>query len=315
MAFDTGLWLDSHHAGYNLSNSGMSGVLDIKKYFNINDHYTEKDFINEIASLHDVDPHRIVITHGATEAFGLIMLDLMRKGFKTCNVNVPEYELIYKTPEIYGYKKGEDGIYALSLPNNPTGTMPELKGGYKTAVIDETFYEFYSDLNKFRHDSGYLINTFTKFYAGDDLKLGYIIAPDRQSALDIYGYKGLVVENVSYINVSAGVKILRDHDKIASFVRGIVSSNHRILINNMGKLKFYKNIKPLNVPVSFVDYSEYTKMDSDKLSDILAKNGVSAVPARLFGVNGTYLRVCITRPDFPEAFDKLKEILENIEKL
>ncbi len=310
MEFSIGKWLMNHKGEYGLSSSGMYGVLDINKYFNNYELKDDNDLKDEIASLHNVNKNNIVITHGATEAFSLVMFYL-KKRYNGYNVNYPEYELINKTPELLGYNNGSD-VFAGSNPNNPTGTLIKVNNENKINVIDETFMEFYQDLDKITYNDGYIINTFTKLYAGDDLRLGYIVTPNIEDAEKIEGYKGLLTEGVSRINVSVGYKILKDNDNIVNYVRNIINNNHSILIKNKGKLKFYKNIEPLNVPVSFMDYSNYTDMDSDDLSEKLAEKGIIAAPARFFGVKGPYLRICITRLNFEESYSKLLDALNEV---
>ncbi len=305
MGFNTGDWLSSHHAVYNLSNSGMYGVVDLKKYFSDYDIVDESAFIGDIASLHGVNENRIVITHGATEALSLVLFHL--RHLKYFNVNFPEYEPIYKLPLMLGYEPG-NSINLYSMLNNPTGSMPEIKD--KNNIIDETFLEFDRELSFSVNYDGYIINTFTKVFGGDDLRLGYIICPDKQNARDINGYKGLLTEPVSKINTSIGHYILKDHDSILEYVRNIVGENNKALFKNMSHLKFYKNIRPLRSPVSFIDYSYYSQEDSMEFSEKLYRAGFTLVPGKFFGVEGTYLRVCMTRPNFPESFSKFMEFIE-----
>ncbi len=310
MEFEIGNWLMNHRGEYGLSSSGMYGVLNLDKYFNNYELKEEDDLKDEIASLHNVNKDNVVLTHGATEAFSMVMFYLKNR-YNSYNVNYPEYELIYKTPELLGYNRGND-IFVGSNPNNPSGNLISIDNENKINVIDETFMEFYQDLDKISYSNGFIINTFTKLYAGDDLKLGYIITPNREDAERLDSYKGLLTEGVSRINVSIGYKILKDNDNIVNYVRDIIRKNNGILMKKKDRLKFYKNIEPLNVPVSFMDYSNYTDMDSDNLSEELSKSGIIAVPSRFFGLNGTYLRICTTRLNFEESYSRLINALKDI---
>lgn len=312
MEFEIGKWLDNHRGKYELTSSGMYGVLNMDKYFNNYELKEEDDLKDEIASLHNVNKNNVVLTHGATEAFLLVMFHLKNK-YNSYKVNYPEYELLYKTPKLLGYNMGND-IFVGSNPNNPIGNLISTSKENKVNVIDETFMEFYQSLDKISYDNGFIFNTFTKLYAGDDLRLGYVVTPDREDADKIESYKGLLTERVSRITVSIGYSILKDNDNIVNYVRDIIKKNHEILIKNRDKLKFYKNIKPLNVPVSFMDYSNYTDMNSDDLSERLSENGIIAIPARFFGVNGPYLRISITRLNFGESYSKLIQTLNEIKK-
>ncbi len=310
MEFEIGNWLMNHRGEYGLSSSGMYGVLNLDKYFNNYELKEEDDLKGEIASLHNTEKDNIVLTHGATEAFSMVMFYLKNR-YNSYNVNYPEYELIYKTPELLGYNSGND-IFAGSNPNNPSGNLISIDNENKINVIDETFMEFYQDLDRISYNNGFIVNTFTKLYAGDDLRLGYIITPNREDAERLDGYKGLLTEGISRINISVGYKILKNNDNIVNYVRDIIRKNNGILMKKKDKLKFYKNIEPLNVPVSFMDYSNYTDMDSDNLSEELSRRGIIAAPSRFFGLNGTYLRICTTRLNFEESYSRLINALKNI---
>ncbi len=304
-------WLNKHSGRYELSHSGMSGVFDLKEYFNKCTSGHELDLKEQIGNLHGVAPDNIVLTHGATEAFSMVLYHLRSK-YSTFIVNKPEYEMIYKTPEIFGYKEGNE-LFVASNPNNPTAELAKFPNSYSSCVIDETFMEFVDKLDNYKYNNGYIVNTFTKVYGGGDLRLGYIVAPDPGEAVKLEGFKGLITEDVSWLNVSVGYEILKKHDEFLGKVRDIINSNHRVLIHEKGKLKFYGGREPLKMPVSFVDYSGYTTEDSESLSEKLSTMGIIVLPAKYFGISGPYLRVCITGNDFPEAYRALLNALERME--
>ena len=311
MECETINWLNRHHGKYELSHSGMSNVFDLKEYLSNSPIKTYIDLKEEIAGLHGCSSKDIVITHGATEAFSMVIYHLANK-YHSFRVNKPEYEMIYKTPKILGFRNGDE-VFTASNPNNPTGTMIKLPENYASAVIDETFMEFVDSLDRYTYRNGFIVNTFTKVYGGGDLRLGYIVAPSVEEAKELEGFKGLITEDVSALNISAGYQVLKRHDELLSKVREIIEKNHSILLNDNGKLKFFGGKKPLALPVSFVDYSAYTEEDSESVSEKLADKGIIALPARYFGISGTYLRVCITGKDFPEAYSQLIGALEAME--
>ncbi|WMT52188.1 MAG: pyridoxal phosphate-dependent aminotransferase [Ferroplasma sp.] len=311
MECETISWLNQHHGKYELSHSGMSNVFNLKEYLSNSPEKSDIDLKEEIAGLHGCSPKQVVITHGATEAFSMVLFHLAGK-YRSFSVNRPEYEMIYKTPGILGFRNGEE-VFTASNPNNPTGTMAKLPEKYESAVIDETFMEFIDTLDHYTYRNGFIVNTFTKVYGGGDLRLGYIVAPMEEDAVALEGFKGLITEDVSVLNISAGYHVLKKHDELLQQVRSIIGENHRVLVKNKGKLKFFQGKTPLPLPVSFMDYSEYTERDSDTISEKLAEKGIIALPARYFGISGTYLRICITGKDFPEAYSQLIGALENME--
>ncbi|WP_298278846.1 pyridoxal phosphate-dependent aminotransferase [Ferroplasma sp.] len=311
MECETINWLNRHHGKYELSHSGMSNVFNLKEYLSNSPVKNDSDLKEEIAGLHACSLKQVVITHGATEAFSMVLFHLAGK-YRSFSVNRPEYEMIYKTPEILGFRNGEE-VFTASNPNNPTGTMAKLPEKYESAVIDETFMEFVDTLDHYTYRNGFIVNTFTKVYGGGDLRLGYIVAPDERDASALEGFKGLITEDVSVLNISAGYHVLKKHDELLQQVREVIGKNHSVLLKDRGKLKFFNEKTPLALPVSFMDYSAYTERDSDTVSEKLAEKGIIALPARYFGISGTYLRVCITGTDFPEAYSQLIGALENME--
>ncbi len=304
-------WLNRHHGKYELSHSAMSRVVDLQEYFGKCTPGHESDLREQIGNLHNVDVENVVLTHGATEAFAMVLYHLHTR-YRTFNVNRPEYEMIYKAPKIFGYREGNE-LFVASNPNNPMGIMAEFPDNYSACIIDETFMEFVDSLDHYSYENGYIVNTFTKVYGGGDLRLGYIITPEPEDAIELKGFKGLITEDVSPINTSVGYEILKRHDELLGNVMEIIDRNHRILLREKGKLKFYGGRVPLKMPVSFVDYSAYTDRDSDSVGEDLAKKGIIAIPARYFGIRGTYLRVCTTGTDFPEAYKAFVTALEEME--
>lgn len=311
--FETGKWIIAHKSKYDLSQSGMSGRIDIEKYFK-NCSFTDENTLKEkIAELNDSSKDNVVITHGATEALFLTLYYLKTLGMDRFMVQYPEYEPIYKIPLELEMKYGTGGIFLGSNTNNPTGAEIKIDDNFKFYVIDDTFLQFYKDLDKARYPQNtFRINTFTKFYGGDDVRVGYIIAPDQESAKRINSFKGIFTEQVSRYNVCVAKKILDENDNFKDYVKNEMQKNLNFLKNHLGKLKFFRGIEPVLGTVSFIDYSYYSNLKSYEFSEFLFKNEISAVPGNLFGIEGTYIRVCYSRENFSESFEKLLEILEGL---
>ncbi len=312
--FDTGMWIWNHSGKWNLSQSGMYGRVDLSPYFERASMMTEDELKSLIANINGADVQNIVITHGATEALFMTLCSLKAQGIKKAKFVTPEYEPLIKVPEFLGYSLGSEDINIYSNPNNPTGTFSELAISSGIHVVDETFMQFHNDLDSVKNpELTYRINTFTKFYGGDDLRVGYIIAPSREEAKKLDGLKGIFTEPVSKYNISVAAAILKDNDRIKGSVRSIAHENHNILVKNRGKLKFYKGKEPLIGTVALADYSEYTQHPSTEVATLLSEKGISIVPGEIFGINGTYLRVCYSREDFAESYSALIEALESIQ--
>ncbi|AFZ69931.1 aspartate/tyrosine/aromatic aminotransferase [Caldisphaera lagunensis DSM 15908] len=308
--FEIGKYLEQHKVKYNLSNSGMSDVIDISKYFKGVSIISEEDLKKEIAEVNGDKAENVVITHGATEAFFLTAYYLYNKGLKKAKFPLPEYELIRKIPEALGMEIGEGDIYMLSNPNNPTGQIMELEPDYKAYIVDETFMEFYRNLDKSSYpENTFRINTFTKFYGGDELRVGYIITPSKEDAEKIDNFRGILTDRVSRYNMSVAYKILKDRENIRKTVREIQKIKLDILLNKRDKLEFFKGRIPVLGTISFMDYSNYTKIDSKELTEKLIDKSILVVPSSYFGINGPYMRVCYSSKNFEEGYGKLKEAL------
>ncbi|MGC8598603.1 MAG: aminotransferase class I/II-fold pyridoxal phosphate-dependent enzyme [Thermoplasmata archaeon] len=347
--FETGRWIISHRTKLDLSNSGLSGRIDLKKYFE-NATMMDEDYLKEeVASLNNTDRKNIVITHGATEALFMTITFLRLNDHYTYHVRLPEYEPIFKLPELLDldnvgdmvargevnkkYRKFEsngkkmyvvDGNYGSKMDgrfdlllysniNNPTGWFLEEMDNFRTTLVDETFLQFYMDLDnvKYKNDA-YRINTYTKFYGGDEVRVGWIIAPTPENANKINSMKGIFTEQVSRYNISVAYRMLRDNDSIREFARYEMQKNLSYLRKNMGRLRFYGGREPVLSTVTFVDYSSYSDMDSVSMAEYLHSKGISIVPGKLFGVDGPYLRVCYTRENFQEVFDAFIQALEDL---
>lgn len=312
VGFETGKWILSHPGKYNLSQSGMSGRINLEKYFKSCGMENENVLKEKIGALNNEPVENVVITHGATEALFLTLYYLRAAGKDRYSVIKPEYEPLIKDPPALGFEYGENSLFVFSNTNNPTGTVIKVPGKYDTLIVDETFLQFYTDLDFIKYAAEtYRINTFTKFYGGDDVRVGYIIAPTKQDAERINSLKGIFTEQVSKYNVCVANSILKDNDEIKKIVRDEMSENLSYLKRNMGKLKFYKNEEPVTGTVTFIDYSAYSKMDSISMAEYLSKNSISVVPGNIFGVSGPYIRVCYTRENFKESFDLLREKIES----
>ncbi|MGC8663040.1 MAG: pyridoxal phosphate-dependent aminotransferase [Thermoplasmata archaeon] len=309
--FETGQWILSHHGKYNLFQSGMSGRINLDKHFRNCGMGDENQLKETISLLNDEPKENIVITHGATEALFLTLFHLKEKRKKYFKTYKPEYEPLIKDPPAIGFMENESEVMIFSNTNNPTGTEAQIKKNFDTYIVDDTFLQFIMDLSSARYpENTYRINTFTKFYGGDEVRVGYIIAPSKTDAEQINALKGIFTEQVSKYNICVANSILKDNDEIKNFVRNEMAKNLTYLKNNIGKLRFYNDMEPKVGTVTFLDYSSYSKMDSVAMAEYLYKNQISTVPGTLFGVKGPYIRVCYTRENFKESFESLIKALE-----
>ncbi len=313
LQFETGIWIKDHSGKYDLCQSGMHGRVNLLPYFEKAFQFSEDDLKGLIAEINGAESRDVVVTHGATEAAFMVMYFLKARGKASAKFAIPEYEMLMKLPAFFYYSNGGE-IEVFSNTNNPTGTISELSQSRGTVVADETFMQFHADLDRVKYrGEPYRINTLTKFYGGDDIRVGYIIAPGNNEAIELERLRGIFTEPVSKYNMSIAAALLSDNERIKESVRSMAEENHKILINNREKLKFYKNKEPLIGTVALVDYSEYTGLPSTYVAARLSKSGICAIPGDLFGIRGPYLRVCYTRENFSEALFALIDALERMQ--
>ncbi len=312
--FEIGRWILSHRAQHDLSQSGMIGEVDLSDYFRSCGLSEEGELRELIAEISGEEAERVVVTHGATEAMNYALAALRRLGISEFVHQIPEYELVFKAPVLYGMKRGDSGAFIASNPNNPTGTLVDPPDDFRYCVIDETFMQFVMDLDEVKYGcEAFRINTMTKFYGGDEIRVGWVIAPDRSIARMMEGMKGILFDPVSKHSMCIASRVLENNGEIKKAVREKQRRRLSALLSGMGNLKFYMNRAPLPGTVAFVDYSYYTDLDDLQVAEwAYSRKSVSVVPGRLFGAAGPYIRITYTRAGFEDSLRLLIEALEEL---
>ncbi len=310
--FEIGEWIESHKGMYDLMQSGLTGRIDLSKYFD-SCGFEEPDELKKlIAEINGTEKELVSLTHGATEAVATVAKVLRLSGIDKFDHFIPEYEMLYKAPMIESMKKGKGALF-FSDPNNPTSLRTEIPKGYSYYIIDETFLQFVTDLDKVKRDkNSFRINTFTKFYGGDEVRVGYVISPNIALKESLEKLQGITYEPVSKHSICVAKKILEDNDRLKEEARGISAENFETLKTYMGKLRFYLNRRPQPATVAFLDYSEYSSQGNVEISEMLYKKGISVVPAKFFGTEGSYFRVAYTRKNFKDSLKALVAALEDL---
>ena len=312
--FEIADWINSHKGCYDLMQSGLTGRIDLSKYFNGCGFEEPKQLKKLIAQINGTDEELVSLTHGATEGVDLVAKALRLSGVNGFDNFLPEYEMLYKAPLAEGMERGKNVLF-LSDPNNPTSLRAELPEGYRYYVIDETFLQFVADLDRVKRPlNSFRINTFTKFYGGDEVRVGYIIFPSSEIRETIERLQGITYEPVSKHNICIAKKILEDNDRLKEEARRISAENFETVERYMGELKFFMNRKPEATTIAFLDYSRYSSISSFELCERLYKKGISAIPAKMFGSESTHIRVAYTRENTKDAMSELVSALENLHK-
>jgi len=117
-----------------------------------------------------VDPERLLLTNGGSEAIALVA-DVLGEG----NIVAPEFSLYQRHLK----RTVETAPRWRSNPNNPLGTLAD--PAEQAAVWDEAFYPIATGQFTRGDEQSWRIGSLTKIWACAGLRLGYVVAPDAQS--------------------------------------------------------------------------------------------------------------------------------------
>ena len=133
-----------------------------------------------LARKHGIAADSVLVTNGATEAIYLIAQAYRHLPFRIIHPTFSEYE---DACRMYGLRQGRGGLIWLCCPNNPDGSLHQLKmtDDNELLVIDQA-YECYTPAKMMTAaeavENGRVIqlHSMTKTYAVPGLRLGYITA-------------------------------------------------------------------------------------------------------------------------------------------
>lgn len=308
MSFPLKRWIDDHHAArHDLSRSGMpKGLPKVRAALRRPEPPDPEALRRELARIHRVPASRVFLTHGATEATTLVLFYLARTlrrsaGPLRCAVARPEYPPIPGTAELAGFRLVRRGapaeVAALSQPNNPTGRLwsPEeidaMVSAHSAVLIDETFREFTrAPTNARRPDPEIWVGgSFTKLYGGDDLRVGFVIAPDDATE-PFERFHGLLLDELPPASVAGARALVRDRPAILPDIRARIRRNVAILEEHL------PGLAGDGAPVVF---DRPRRRPTDGLGLAALRAGVLVAPGHYFG-DRSGVRLGITRPTFRE---------------
>lgn len=306
MRFPLSDWIDAHSdCRHNLAESGMAGSIEhpTPTRTEIRD-ADEGELRIGIAKTLAVDPRRVFLTHGATEANSLAISYVARR-VRTrpmqCRVRFPEYPSLFDTARWAGFRlvqaSGPVAAAVVSLPRNPEGVLWgrdrffDWAEGARSVLVDETFREFSGTSSLVREDRPGLwgTGTLTKFFAGDDLRVGFVVAPE--ALLDDFArFHGLVTDRVPPYSIAGAIATLRARDRLHREVE-------RILGRNRAAWRVaYPGSSPIVGPVYF---DREGVGDGDRLARRCLRASVLVCPGSFFG-QAPGVRIGLTRRSFPE---------------
>lgn len=309
MKFPLADWIDQHeNCRHNLGLSGMKGTIRHPLPTAAAVRSASADQLQEeLAASVSVDPRRVFLTHGATEGHTSVMFFLARRGRSGpshCRVRYPEYPPLFDTAAEAGFRLTVSSrpaeVAVISQPRNPEGDwwsegkLDRWAEGARELVVDETFREFSGNASLATRNEPHrwVVGSFTKFFAADDLRLGFVVAPEE--AMEEYGrFHGLVFDTLSNYSVAGALACLRALPRIRREVGAVLERNRSALRSVFPKETF---------PVAPVCFDRLTHETGDSLAQRCLSASVLVCSGSFFG-DPTGVRLCLTRRSFPRDLE------------
>jgi len=305
MRFPLADWIDDHDGcRHNLGASGMKGSIRRPAISGAGSGYPRTEELSAaIARSIGVDGSRVFLTHGATEANAWVTFYLARSRDlpnRACRVRFPEYPPLSDVAREAGWTVRDDGrpaaLAVVSQPRNPEGdrwtddATFRWADGARHLLIDETFREFAGTPSFARSDRPRLWTTgsFTKFYAADDLRVGFIVAPEPEAAR--FGrFLGLVADEIPDRSIAAAFHLLERREEVRAQV-------DRLLARNRSTIR--AALPSASPPVGPVFFDRSFRGGGDRLARRCLDASVLVCPGSFFG-DPAGVRIGLTRRSFP----------------
>jgi histidinol-phosphate/aromatic aminotransferase/cobyric acid decarboxylase-like protein len=299
-------WIDSHEeCRHNLGLSGMRGTVrhPIPTRSEVRT-ASGTELREALADDLGVDPARVFLTPGASDGNAKVLVYLARRSrgpARTCRVRYPEYPPLFDTARWAGFRldpargRGSATVAIVSNPRNPEGNrwseneLLDWSEGARALLVDETFREFGGtpSVHRLSRTGVWTTGTFTKFFAGDDLRVGFVVAPEEEQAA-FAEYHGLVADQLANYSVAGALATLRDRNRLRREVRAVLD-------RNLAALRRAFPLAELPAAPVFFDRSP---RDGGHCAERALSASVLVCPGRFFG-DASGVRICLTRRSLP----------------
>lgn len=305
VSFPLAEWIDAHSGcRHNLGLSGMRGTVrhPTPRPGEISTADPER-LRRQLADDLDVDPRRVFLTPGATEANSRVLAYLAgraRGRKRTARVRYPEYPPLVDGARWSGFRpqpsaRSPATVAVVSNPRNPEGDrwprsrLLDWSDGAESLVVDETFREFAHapSVHDLPRRGVWTTGSFTKFYAGDDLRVGFVVAPDSERAR-FAEYHGVVADPLSDFSIAGALATWTARDRIRREVDSVLERNRDA---------FRRGFPGATAPEGPVAFDRGAR-DGERSARRLLRASVLVCPGGLFG-DPTGVRLCLTRRTFP----------------
>lgn len=307
MSFPLAEWIDGHEeCRHNLGKSGMLGAIPPPVPSRAEVRRADPEELRaRLAEELAVEPSEVLLTTGASQANALAILFLARESHRIgpgdCRVCYPEYPPLFDLARSAGYRlveaPGRADLAVVSQPRNPEGDLwdrsrfLEWTSGARSVVADETFREFAGtrSLLGMGRPALWVTGSFTKFYAADDLRVGFVVPPPERRR-DFARFYGLARNKLPSYSVAGASRALREREATRRRVRSILRANLSALA------RAFPGSRLPDAPV-FFDRPE-TGEDGDSLAWRALDASVLVCSGSFFG-DPAGVRLCLTQRSFP----------------
>ena len=298
----------------------------------------EDELALEVSKMLDLPTDNIFVHSGSSDVIKTIMTLVLNKD-DTVLISAPAWnyyksvvELHFAKAAYYEIKPGKDSyefdvkgllskaretnprIIVITTPHNPTGAVRSQTDVEKIVkqnpsslvIIDEAYLGFSSE----KIDAKHLLNsynnvvfcrTFSKLYGLAGVRIGYgLCAPMAKQVfkLDLNPFR------VSNLGRKAAVAALQDK----AYYDNLTKTTAQIRDNFIAQMNTLTNVKAFKSAANFVFIHFDNSIDTQKLKDYLAQNGILV---RLWTENGQLaMRVTVAPKEWMDkAFNLIKEFL------
>jgi histidinol-phosphate/aromatic aminotransferase/cobyric acid decarboxylase-like protein len=327
VSFPLADWIDAHEGvPHDLGASGMRGQLESTLRLLAGPPMADPDpqqLREELGRRLGVDPKRVFLTHGASEANGLVLFFLSKATRQrtgktpTARIVMPEYPPLFDGADLAGFSPAPAGradLVIRSEPNNPTGlrlddaSLDRLTEDHPRCLLDETFREFGTHRSRAADDrtGRWVTGTFTKAFAADSIRVGWIAPPSEETEA-FRRFHGLLTDKVPEISVAYALDLLTNANEVLGEAREIFRTNLKLLRSALPE------VGELEAPLAF----DRPGIDETRpFASRCLGSGVLVSPGDFFG-DPSGVRIGLTRRNFPDSlalYLRLREEVANRSK-
>jgi len=305
MKFPLADWIDGHRdCRHDLGTSGMRGSIRHPVPSAAEVRSADAEVVRrEFAETLDVDPARLFLTHGASEANAAVLWFLARQHRgrrRSCRVRLPEYPPLFDVARWAGFElthpREPATIAVVSQPRNPEGDLWDRDrletwaGRTRSLLVDETFREFANrpSVARVGRPGVWATGTLTKFFAGDDLRVGFVVAPEEEQS-NYERFHGLVCDEIAPASLAGALVTLRARERIHRAVGRVLKRN---------RTAFRKAFPRSRLPQAPVCFDRDVAPDGDAFAKRCLAASVLVCPGSFFG-DPSGVRLGLTRRSFP----------------